>query len=110
MNWSYSSSIIGSCASLNITGCCDNGTCYTGTGCYCDQLCYQYNDCCPDIASIGCLPNFISSSFATSSILTASPTPTVTSTVTPTGNYRLNLSMLLNCRFMCIPKHHWLLC
>ena len=61
---------VGSCASLNITGCCANGTCYTGTGCYCDQLCYQYNDCCHDIASIGCLP-------------TVSPTPSVTST----GNY-----------------------
>ena len=49
-----------------------NTTCYTGN-CYCDQICYQYNDCCPDIANIGCLP---SSTFSTSSLITASPTPT----------------------------------
>ena len=72
INASYWCLIVGSCASLNITGCCANTTCYTGN-CYCDQICYQYNDCCPDIANIGCLP---SSTFSTSSIITASPTPT----------------------------------
>ena len=58
------------CASLNITGCCaiNINSCNTGT-CYCDQTCYKFNDCCPDIASIGCLPNTISSSL----ILTTSP-------------------------------------
>ena len=73
--------IAGSCASLNITGCCTVGSCFTVT-CYCDQSCYQFKDCCPDIASIGCLSNTISSSFSTSSILTTSPI----STPTPTGN------------------------
>ena len=67
--------IVGSCASLNITGCCANTTCYTGN-CYCDQICYQLNDCCPDIAHIGCLPNNVSSTLSTSSILTVNPTPT----------------------------------
>ena len=67
---------IGSCASLNITGCCTS-SCRTGA-CYCDQSCYQNNNCCPDIVSIGCLP---SSSFLTST----NPTPT------PSGKYKLVL-------------------
>ena len=35
-------------------------------GCYCDQNCHKMNDCCSDIADIGCHP-------ATSIV---SPTPT----------------------------------
>ena len=76
---------VGSCTSLNITGCCtgSESECHVDTlDCYCDQTCYDYDDCCPDIASIGCLPNTISSSFSTSSILTTSQIPTPT----PTGN------------------------
>ena len=25
-------------------------------GCYCDHVCYKWNDCCSDIADIGCHP------------------------------------------------------
>ena len=64
---------IGSCTSLNITGCCTS-SCRTGA-CYCDQSCYQNNNCCPDIASIGCLPSSTSTN----------PTPT------PSGKYKLVL-------------------
>ena len=60
--------IIGTCASLNITGCCTVGSCFTGT-CYCDKLCHYWGDCCPDNACF-------SSSYSTNSILTTSPTST----------------------------------
>ena len=49
---------IGSCVELVgiIGGCCEsNNNCYA-QGCYCDQLCYQTNDCCSDIEAIGCFP------------------------------------------------------
>ena len=48
--------IIGSCVEHVgvIGGCCVSG-CLT-QGCYCDQLCYQNNDCCSDIEAIGCFP------------------------------------------------------
>ena len=40
-------------------------------GCYCDQNCHSVNDCCSDIADIGCHP-------ASSSSLIVSLTPTHT--------------------------------
>ena len=47
---------IGSCVEHVgvIGGCCVSG-CFT-QGCYCDQVCYQFNDCCSDIEDIGCFP------------------------------------------------------
>ena len=52
-----------SCVSRGFTGCCPtNGNtqyCILGSSnsyCYCDQDCYTYNDCCPDIRQINCLP------------------------------------------------------
>ena len=46
--------IIGSCVELVgvIGGCCESSC--SAQGCYCDQVCYQFNDCCPDIEDIGC--------------------------------------------------------
>ena len=38
-------------------------------GCYCDQSCHTWNDCCSDIADIGCHPAYSTSP-------TVSPTPT----------------------------------
>ena len=67
--------ILGSCKSLNLdySGCCITSlsrTC-TSTDCQCDQLCHSYNDCCSDIADIGCHPVSYSSP-------TVSTTPTDT--------------------------------
>ena len=46
---------IGSCVEHVgvIGGCCESNNCYA-QGCYCDQACYQNNDCCSDIEAIGC--------------------------------------------------------
>ena len=56
---------------LGFPGCCDlvkSRNCFI-IDCHCDQACHFHNDCCDDIADIGCSP--------------ASPSPIVTST--PTG-------------------------
>ena len=46
-------------------------------GCYCDQNCHFYDNCCSDVADIGCHP-------ASSSSPIVSPTPTKTQIV-PSG-------------------------
>ena len=66
--------ILGSCLALNLSssGCCVlflTPPC-ENNGCYCDQICHMYNDCCSDIGDIGCHP--------ASSTPIVSPTPTVT--------------------------------
>ena len=41
---------------LKYYGCClwfKSSTC-SHNGCYCDQDCYIFNDCCSDIGDIGC--------------------------------------------------------
>ena len=50
--------ILGSCLALNLSyvGCCKlslSSEC-SHKGCYCDEQCYKWNDCCSDIANIGC--------------------------------------------------------
>ena len=52
--------ILGSCLALNLnySGCCiisQSSTCYVN-GCFCDQTCHSWDDCCSDIADIGCHP------------------------------------------------------
>ena len=52
--------VLGSCLALNLnySGCCVfslSPPC-NSNGCYCDQNCYIGNDCCSDIADIGCHP------------------------------------------------------
>ncbi|XP_019853754.1 PREDICTED: uncharacterized protein LOC100636458 isoform X2 [Amphimedon queenslandica] len=48
-----------------LSGCCrpfqdPTKSCRSRGGCYCDSLCYRYNDCCPDVGREGlekpCLP------------------------------------------------------
>ena len=51
----------GSCISAGYNGCCDNDTCqgFSPNGvanCFCDQLCYNFDDCCGDIENAGCYP------------------------------------------------------
>ena len=53
--------ILGSCSKLNLSycGCCKwslSSQCYNN-GCYCDECCHEYNDCCSDIADIDCYSN-----------------------------------------------------
>ena len=60
--------IIGSCLSLNLSykGCClwTLSTTCNNNGCYCDQACYIFSDCCSDIVDISCFPvTSISTSF-----------------------------------------------
>ena len=67
--------ILGSCLALNLSysGCCVRSlsqNCGNG-GCYCHQNCHDWNNCCSDIADIGCYP-------ASSSSLIVLPTPTDT--------------------------------
>ena len=49
---------LGSCLALKLSysGCCVfsiSPSC-SNNGCYCDENCYIFNDCCNDIANIGC--------------------------------------------------------
>ena len=63
---------------LNYSGCCImflSPPC-SSNGCYCDQNCYNVNDCCSDIADIGCHPAFPSPPIV-------SPKPTDIPHVTP---------------------------
>ena len=67
---------LGSCSALNLSysGCCVmalSPPC-SNNGCYCDQGCHDFNDCCSDIADIGCYHP------ASSSSPIMSPTPTDT--------------------------------
>ena len=67
--------LLGSCLRLNLSyyGCCVmslSSPCSIN-GCYCDQICYIFNDCCYDVADIGCHPT-------SPSYPTVSPTPTNT--------------------------------
>ena len=67
--------ILGSCLALNLSysGCCVmfvSPPC-SNNGCYCDQNCFILNNCCNDIADIGCHP-------------TSSSSPTVSHTPTDT--------------------------
>ena len=60
LTWHYLCIIIitiGSCVEHVgiIGGCCESNNC-SSRGCYCDQACYQSNDCCSDIEDIGCFP------------------------------------------------------
>ena len=68
---------------LNLTysGCCVSSlspSCSIN-GCWCDQICHVYQDCCSDVTYIGCYPvtNTSTSSTHTSSMttLTTSETP-----------------------------------
>ena len=67
--------ILGSCLALNLSysGCCvmSLSQICSNNGCYCHQDCHISNNCCSDIADIGCHP-------ASSS----SPTVLLTSTFT----------------------------
>ena len=67
--------ILGSCKELNLgySGCClatQLQPCIN-EDCHCDQQCYSNNDCCSDIADIGCYPAY-------SFFPIVSPTPTDT--------------------------------
>ena len=46
------------CADAGITECCTGGNCNSAPlhpfSCFCDALCYKYDDCCEDAGLIGC--------------------------------------------------------
>ena len=68
--------ILGSCKALNLrySGCCvpirKIQSCIN-IDCHCDKHCHSNNDCCDDIADIGCYPDSSSSPIVL-------PTPTDT--------------------------------
>ena len=49
---------VGPCTAAGFIGCCvddcDVSIPIPPFSCYCDVFCYSVNDCCEDIASIGC--------------------------------------------------------
>ena len=74
--------VLGSCLALNLNynGCClwSLSPPCTIKGCYCDQSCHNHNDCCSDIADIGCHPAYSSSPIvSTTTIETLSKTKSV---------------------------------
>ena len=58
--------LLGSCLALNLSysGCCVSSLSPTcgNNGCYCDDICHNYGDCCSDVVDIGCHPVSPSSS------------------------------------------------
>ena len=52
--------ILGSCLALNLnySGCCETSKTQicSNNGCHCHQNCHIMNNCCSDIADIGCYP------------------------------------------------------
>lgn len=55
-------STLNSCAQAGFTdGCCvDEPNCFGASGnCFCDEHCYEQEDCCEDILDIGCLGIYI---------------------------------------------------
>ena len=55
----FKKSISGRCSGLGFNdGCCvpgQNQNCHGSDGiCYCDEICYNYGDCCEDIEEINC--------------------------------------------------------
>ena len=88
--------ILGSCLALNLnySGCCQfslSPPC-TNNGCYCDQMCYTFNDCCNDIADIGCHPASFNSPIVSH---TPIDTPLVTSGIS--AHYEFQLMPITNC-------------
>ena len=49
----------------------------SNNGCYCDANCHKMNDCCSDIADIGCHPASSSPIVSTTTIETLSKTKSV---------------------------------
>ena len=53
---------LGHCVGQGFDGCCNPNVQESCKGsddnalspCFCDQVCYQYGDCCNDISQIGC--------------------------------------------------------
>ena len=63
---------------LNYSGCCvksQSPSC-DSNGCKCDQQCHILNDCCSDIADIGCHP-----ASSSSPIVSSIPTDTLSKTI-----------------------------
>ena len=88
--------ILGSCLALNLnySGCCVmflSPPC-TNNGCYCDQTCHTLNDCCNDIADIGCHPASFNSPIASH---TPIDTPLVTSGIS--AHYEFQLMPITSC-------------
>ena len=46
------------CVAAGFTDCCTNGHCTSSLSsffsCFCDSLCYKFDDCCEDVTQIGC--------------------------------------------------------
>ena len=93
--------ILGSCLALNLSysGCCvwsmSPPPC-SNKGCYCDQSCHNHNDCCSDIADIGCHPASSSSTIVlTTTTETLSKTKLVAHLIHYSHNF-LNKLTLIN--------------
>ena len=75
-------------------GCCDFFTMppCSNIDCFCDQDCHVMNDCCSDIADIGCHP--------ASSTSTDSPNSTITHGKTKCSHSFLNKVIMINKQYI----------
>ena len=47
--------VIGSCSAAGYSSCCVVGSCKgEPPNCYCDSLCYLFDDCCDDATELMC--------------------------------------------------------
>ena len=94
--------ILGSCVALNLnySGCCVwslSAPCRINGGCYCDDTCHTFNDCCSDITDIGCHP-------VTSSSPIVSPTPIDTLGKKKSNDrsiYKFIIFFIIDCTSLC---------
>ena len=92
--------ILGSCLALNLSysGCCimfHSPPC-SNNGCYCDQNCHNKNDCCSDIADIGCHPAFSAPIVSTTTIETLSKTKSVAHAIHYNHSFLNKLTLIKN--------------
>ena len=59
-------------------------------GCYCDNSCHTWNDCCDDIADIGCYHP----AYSSSPIVSTTPTETLSKTKSKAHAIHYNHSFL----------------
>ena len=93
--------ILGSCLALNLSysGCCImflSPPC-SNNGCYCDNNCHKMNECCSDIADIGCHPASSSSPIvSTTTIETISKTKSVAHAIHYNQSFLNKLTLINN--------------
>ena len=71
----------------------------SNNGCYCDQSCYNYNDCCSDLSDMGCHPP------SSSPIVSPIPTHTLGRTKSETHATIKLIYFFISCVCLYISMH-----